>query len=290
MQRLRFEHPEVRAVVLTGGTPKVFCAGANIQMLAGSTHHHKVNFCKFTNETRMAIEDATRELPPGVAGRGQRYGGGRRLRVGAGMRRDHPGRRPAPRLSRFPRSPFWGVLPGTGGLTRLVDKRHVRRDLADVFATRAEGVKGKQAVEWGLVDAVAPPLRTTTLCRLAPCDRAAGSDRPDRVTGLVLTPLERVVSGDRGSRTPTFGWISTVTLGSLASRYVGQAARSPADTDELDSACRLVAAVAGSSTMPSCWLRFNEPEIGTWVLRSRGRHVRRVRPRTLLATAPITGW
>ena len=160
VQRLRFEHPEVHAVVLTGGVDKVFCAGANIQMLAGSSHHHKVNFCKFTNETRNAIEDATAHSGQVwiAAVNGTAAGGGYELALACDEIVLIDDLASAVSL---PEVPLLAVLPGTGGLTRVVDKRHVRRDLADVFATRAEGVKGRQAVEWGLVDGVgaAQPVR-----------------------------------------------------------------------------------------------------------------------------------
>ena len=158
IQRLRFEHPEVRAVVLTSLKPRIFCAGANIYMLGTSSHAFKVNFCKFTNETRLAIEDAT-------ANSGQRYvaalngtcsGGGYELALACEEIILVDDRRSAVSL---PEIAFLGVLPGTGGLTRLVDKRKVRRDLADVFATLAEGVRGERAVKWGLVDAIAPRSR-----------------------------------------------------------------------------------------------------------------------------------
>src|SRR5690242_9596108 len=146
VQRLRFEHPEVHAVVLTGGLDKVFCAGANIQMLAGSSHHHKVNFCKFTNETRNGIEDATEHSGQVwiAAVNGTAAGGGYELALACDeiVLVDDL----ASSVS-LPEVPLLAVLPGTGGLTRVVDKRHVRRDLADVFATRTEGSKGRQAVE-----------------------------------------------------------------------------------------------------------------------------------------------
>ena len=160
VQRLRFEHPEVKAVVLTSGLDKVFCAGANIQMLATSTHHHKVNFCKFTNETRNAIEDATRSSGQVwlAAIQGTAAGGGYELALACDEIILIDDRSTAVSL---PEIPLLAVLPGTGGLTRVVDKRHVRRDLADVFATRTEGVRGQQALDWGLVDATrtAEPVR-----------------------------------------------------------------------------------------------------------------------------------
>src|SRR5438034_6483591 len=154
VQRLRFEHPEVRAVIVTGGLDKMFCAGANIQMLAGATHHHKVNFCKFTNETRNSIEDATEGSGQVwlAAVNGTAAGGGYELALACDDILLVDDRSSAVSL---PEVPLLGVLPGTGGLTRVVDKRHVRRDLADVFATRTEGVRGAQALEWGLVDAIA---------------------------------------------------------------------------------------------------------------------------------------
>ncbi len=156
--RLRFEHPEVRAVIITGGLDRVFCAGANIHMLATSTHGFKVNFCKYTNETRLAIEDA-------CAHSGQHYiaacngttaGGGYELALACEEIYLVDDGNSAVSL---PEVPLLGVLPGTGGLTRVVDKRKVRRDLADVFSTLAEGIKGKRAVEWRLVDGVFPRSR-----------------------------------------------------------------------------------------------------------------------------------
>src|SRR6202161_3036401 len=158
VQRLRFEHPEVRTVVITSAKPKIFCAGANIRMLAASAHGWKVNFCKFTNETRNGIEDAT-------ANSGQTYlaavngtasGGGYELALACEHIMLVDDRSSAVSL---PELPLLGVLPGTGGLTRVVDKRHVRRDLADYFSTRPEGIGGKKAVQWRLVDEVVPRPR-----------------------------------------------------------------------------------------------------------------------------------
>src|SRR5215211_2257493 len=153
VQRLRFEHPEVRAVVVTGGVDKVFCAGANIQMLAGSSHHHKVNFCKFTNETRNAIEDATAHSGQAwiAAVNGTAAGGGYELALACDEIVLVDDRSSAVSL---PEVPLLGVLPGTGGLTRLTDKRRVRRDHADMFCTTADGVKAQRAMEWRLVDEI----------------------------------------------------------------------------------------------------------------------------------------
>src|SRR5918911_4446215 len=154
VQRLRFEHPEVRAVVVTSAKDRMFCAGANIKMLAGSPHSWKVNFCKFTNETRNGIEDAAAHsgLPFIAAVNGTAAGGGYELALACDQIVLVDDNSSAVSL---PEVPLLGVLPGTGGLTRVVDKRGVRRDLADVFATTAEGIRGQRAVQWRLVDAVA---------------------------------------------------------------------------------------------------------------------------------------
>src|SRR4051794_14151036 len=155
IQRLRFEHPEVGAVVLRSGKPGVFCAGANIRMLGKATHGHKVNFCKFTNETRLGIEDSCENSRQFylAAVRGSCAGGGYELALTA----DHimlvDDRRSTVSL---PETPLLAVLPGTGGLTRVTDKRKVRRDLADVFCSTEEGVRGSKAVDWRLVDEVVP--------------------------------------------------------------------------------------------------------------------------------------
>src|SRR5215467_8717568 len=158
IQRLRFEHPEVHAVVVTSLKERIFCAGANIFMLRGSTHAWKVNFCKFTNETRLAMEDASAHsgIKFLAALNGICAGGGYELALACDeiVLVDD-----ANSAVSLPETPLLGVLPGTGGLTRLVDKRKVRRDLADVFATQAEGVKGKRAVDWRLVDAAIPKSR-----------------------------------------------------------------------------------------------------------------------------------
>src|SRR5213083_2943466 len=158
LQRIRFEHPEVKCVVITSAKERMFCSGANIYMLGQSTHAWKVNFCKFTNETRNGMEDSSRHsgLKFIAAVNGACAGGGYELAAACDeivMIDDR-----ASTVS-LPEVPLLAVLPGTGGLTRVVDKRHVRRDLADVFATRAEGVKAAQALEWGLVDVIAAPSR-----------------------------------------------------------------------------------------------------------------------------------
>ena len=189
LERLRFEHPEVRVVLLRSGKPRVFCAGANIRMLAGASHAHKVNFCKFTNETRNAIEDASEFSGQKMicVVTGSCAGGGYELALAA----DHiilvdDG---SSTVS-LPELPLLAVLPGTGGLTRVTDKRKVRRDHADVFCTTEEGVKGKRAVEWKLVDEVVPNSRLDETVAARAKEFAAKSDRPAGAKGIVLAPLE----------------------------------------------------------------------------------------------------
>ena len=261
MQRLRFEHPEVHAVVVTSGLENLFCAGANIQMLAGSSHHHKVNFCKFTNETRCAIEEASERSGQVwlAAVNGTAAGGGYEMALACDeivMIDDRTS------TVSLPEVPLLAVLPGTGGLTRVVDKRRVRRDLADVFATRAEGVKGQAAMDWGLIDQLAPRSRFDQVVRERAMVRAAASDRPPAGPGLVLTPLRHEHVGLAIDRD-----LGTATITVRAPR-----SRQPMTPDELLSA-------GTEAWLMATWrelddlalrLRFNEPEIGTWVVRSEG--------------------
>ena len=187
LERLRFEHPEVKVVLLRSGKPRVFCAGANIRMLASATHAHKVNFCKFTNETRNAIEDASE-----FSGQkticvvtGSCAGGGYELALAADhiiLTDDGSSTVSLPEL------PLLAVLPGTGGLTRVTDKRKVRRDHADVFCTTEEGVKGKRAVEWRLVDEVVPNSKLEDMVKQRAREFAAKSDRPKRCQGHFAQP------------------------------------------------------------------------------------------------------
>ena len=188
VQRLRFEHPEVRAVIVTSGKEKVFCAGANIRMLAASPHAWKVNFCKFTNETRNGIEDASENSGQTylAACNGTASGGGYELALAC----DHimliDDRSSAVAL---PELPLLGVLPGTGGLTRVTDKRHVRRDLADYFATKSEGIGGRKAVQWRLVDEAVPRAAWPQKVAERAAELAGRSTRPADAEGIELTPL-----------------------------------------------------------------------------------------------------
>jgi benzoyl-CoA-dihydrodiol lyase len=215
LERIRFEHPRVRVVLLRSGKPRVFCAGANIRMLAGASHTHKVNFCKFTNETRNGIEDASEfsGVHTICVVTGSCAGGGYELALAT----DHiilvdDG---SSSVS-LPELPLLAVLPGTGGLTRVTDKRKVRRDYADVFCTTEEGVKGKRAAEWRLVDEVLPHTKLESAVAERARAFAANSKRPQAATGIALTALDRTVGPDargykylsvehaRAERTATF--------------------------------------------------------------------------------------
>ena len=195
IERLRFEHPQVKVILLRSGKPRVFCAGANIRMLAGATHAHKVNFCKFTNETRNGLEDASEAsgLSTICVINGTAAGGGYELALAADhiMLIDD-----GSSAVSLPELPLLAVLPGTGGLTRVTDKRKVRRDRADVFCTTEEGIKGKRAVEWRLVDEVIPGSKLEQAVAQRAKDFAAKSFREAGAKGIALAPLERERSTD----------------------------------------------------------------------------------------------
>src|ERR1019366_3985837 len=193
MERLRFEHPEVRIILLRSGKPRVFCAGANIRMLAGATHAHKVNFCKFTNETRNGIEDASEAsgLKTICVISGTAAGGGYELALTADhiMLVDD-----GSAAGSLPELPLLAVLPGTGGLTRLTDKHKVRRDHADFFCTTEEGIKGKRAVDWRLVDEGVPNSKLEEFVARRVQEFSVKSHRPAGARGITLDPLARVRS------------------------------------------------------------------------------------------------
>jgi benzoyl-CoA-dihydrodiol lyase len=195
INRIRFEHPEVRSVVITSAKDKVFCSGANIFMLGLSSHAWKVNFCKFTNETRNSLEDSSAHsgLKFLAAVNGACAGGGYELALACDEILLVDDRSSAVSL---PEVPLLGVLPGTGGLTRVTDKRRVRHDLADVFCTSAEGVRGQKAKDWRLVDGLAKPAEFGARVRERALALAAQSDRPIGAKGVALTPLQRTLSGD----------------------------------------------------------------------------------------------
>ncbi len=278
LQRIRFEHPEVRSVVLTSAKERIFCSGANIFMLGQSAHAWKVNFCKFTNETRNGMEDSSRHsgLKFVAACNGTTAGGGYELALACDEILLVDDRSAAVSL---PEVPLLGVLPGTGGLTRIIDKRKVRHDHADIFCTLVEGVRAPRAKEWRLIDDHAKPQKFIELVHRRALELATGSDRPPDGKGVELVPLSRTVDTtgyyystvdvqiDRNARTATltvhapteepFGGLTEIlTLG--ARWWPLRMAR------ELDDAILM--------------LRTNELEIGTWVLKTRGDS------RTVLAT------
>jgi benzoyl-CoA-dihydrodiol lyase len=270
VQRLRFEHPQVRAVVITSGLDKVFCAGANIGMLATSDHWWKVNFCKFTNETRGAIEDATQHSGQTyiAAVNGPAAGGGYELALACEEIILIDDGSSAVSL---PEVPLLAVLPGTGGLTRVVDKRKVRKDLADVFATRTEGVRGQTALDWGLVDWVAPPSRFAALVRERAQAAVARSSRLPGGPPVKLTPLRRQVTGERISYPNVSADLDR------AARLVRVTVRGPSGPPPADMAGmhELGAdfwplAVTRELDDLILWLRTNEVELGTWVIRTEG--------------------
>ncbi len=270
IQRLRFEHPEVKTVVVSSSKPTMFCAGANIRMLAGASHGHKVNFCKFTNETRNAIEDAGEFS-------GQRYlcalngtaaGGGYELALAMDYLILIDDGNAAVSL---PEIPLLAVLPGTGGLTRIVDKRKVRRDLADVFCTVEEGVKGRRAVDWRLVDEIVPGSRFDERVAERAREMSLMSDRPDSATGVQLTPLSRTMKTDGIG----YDWLDLVI--DRENRNVTLQIRGP-DSAAPNGMADVI--TMGNRFWPLALvrqlddallhLRFNEPDIGTIIITSAG--------------------
>ena len=270
VQRLRFEHPAVGAVVITSAKERVFSAGANIPMLAKSSHGAKINFCKFTNETRNAIEEASSES-------GQTYicvvngtaaGGGYELALACD---DIVLVDDGSTSVSLPEVPLLAVLPGTGGLTRVVDKRRVRRDRADFFCTTGEGIRGQRALEWKLVDSLAPRSRIKDVVHERATARVQASDRPADARGVCLNPLDRSLSRDRivypnltveidrGTRSASLaikGPEEIPLSNPAAVQALGDAFWPLAVARELDDAI--------------LHLRFNEPDIGTWILRTIG--------------------
>jgi benzoyl-CoA-dihydrodiol lyase len=283
LQRIRFEHPNVATVVITSDNPKSFCSGANIYMLGTSSHGWKVNFCKFTNETRNGMEDSSSHdgLKFLAAVNGACAGGGYEIALACDEILMIDDRSTAVSL---PEVPLLGVLPGTGGLTRLVDKRHVRRDIADLFCTNPDGVRAQRALEWKLVDAVAPPSEFAAAVQARAEALAQGSSRPDDAEGVALPPLRRRIDSagyhygcidvaiDRPARTATLTarapeHAPPETIEAIVAQGAGwwplQLAR------ELDDAILT--------------LRTNDPELGLLLLRTEGDTTR-----VLAADATLT--
>ena len=270
VQRLRFENPEIRTVVITSAMEKVFCAGANITMLGLSTHAHKVNFCKFTNETRNSIEDATSFSGQTYisAINGTAAGGGYELALATDYIILVDDSSSAISL---PEVPLLAVLPGTGGLTRVVDKRKVRRDHADYFCTVTEGIRGKRAVKWKLIDELIPRSKFTEKVKERALEFAEKSSRPENEKGIVLAPLNRKIEEER------------IIYDHLSIEFERQSGivnlTVHAPEGDLPSTPENIQA-AGANYWPLAMARelddaimhlsFNELELGTWVLRSKG--------------------
>jgi benzoyl-CoA-dihydrodiol lyase len=271
VRRMRFEHPEVKVVVLRSGKERVFCAGANIRMLAGATHAHKVNFCKFTNETRNAIEAGGRESGQHYicAIKGSCAGGGYELALAC----DHIILADDGSSSvALPEVPLLAVLPGTGGLTRVTDKRKVRRDLADVFCSTEEGVKGRRAAEWRLVDEAVPNSRFAETVAERARQFAAGSKRADASGGIELTPLARRFNEGGGLAYSTVELEVDRAKGLATITIAGPVDAPPAHADALveEGAGLWLLRCARELDDAILHLRFNEPGLGTIVFRSRG--------------------
>jgi benzoyl-CoA-dihydrodiol lyase len=296
VQRLRFEYPSVKAVVITSGKDKVFCAGANIRMLAAASHSWKVNFCKFTNETRNGIEDASKNSGQTyiAALNGTASGGGYELALACEHIMLVDDRSSAVSL---PELPLLGVLPGTGGLTRVTDKRHVRRDLADYFATKAEGVAGKKAVQWKLVDEAVPRVQWQE--KVSERAVAAAQSSP-RLTGggpgIELTPLEKTRTGTS---------VTYARVSATLDHDRGVAEITVPGPDEAPAAASFTPTINDVHALgDKFWtlavsrelddlildLRTNEPEIGTWVLRTKGDPQRVLAHDELLLDSASTDW
>ena len=270
INRIRFEHPEVRAVVVTSAREKVFCSGANIFMLGVSSHAWKVNFCKFTNETRNGLEDSSAHsgLKFLAAVNGACAGGGYELALACDEIILVDDRSSAVSL---PEVPLLGVLPGTGGLTRVTDKRHVRHDLADIFCTTTEGVRGQKAKDWRLVDDIAKPANFHAAVKARALALAAQSDRPADGKGVALTPIARAIEPDvlryahvtveidRGKRTAAF---------TIKAPTAGQ----PSDVAAIEKAGAAWFPLAMARELEDAILsmRTNELDIGTWLIRTQG--------------------
>ncbi len=270
LNRIRFEHPEVRSVVITSLKDRVFCSGANIFMLGLSSHAWKVNFCKFTNETRNGIEDASRHsgLKFLAALNGACAGGGYELALACDEILLVDDRSSAVSL---PEVPLLGVLPGTGGLTRVTDKRKVRHDHADIFCTTAEGVRGQRALDWRLVDALAKPSQFVQAVRERAHQLAAQSDRPAAGTGVKLTPLKRTIGADSLEYEHVSVGIDRAKRIAILTVLAPKAAQ-PGDLASVEAAGASWWPLAMARELDDAilWMRSNELDIGTWLLKTQG--------------------
>ncbi|QDL36717.1 2,3-epoxybenzoyl-CoA dihydrolase [Rhodoferax sediminis] len=270
LNRIRFEHPEVRSVVVTSLKDRIFCSGANIFMLGLSSHAWKVNFCKFTNETRNGIEDSSKHsgLKFVAALNGACAGGGYELALACDDIVLVDDRSSTVSL---PEVPLLGVLPGTGGLTRVTDKRHVRHDLADIFCTTSEGVRGQKAIDWRLVDAIAKPQQFAQVVSERAAKLAAQSDRPAGAKGVALTPLQCIKTAD------ALAYSFVAVAIDRANRTATFTVKAPAAAQPTD--------IAGIEALGAAWwplemarelddailhMRTNELDVGSWILKTTG--------------------
>ncbi|MPS94793.1 2,3-epoxybenzoyl-CoA dihydrolase [Comamonas sp.] len=270
LNRIRFEHPQVRSVIITSGKERVFCSGANIFMLGVSSHAWKVNFCKFTNETRNGMEDSSRHdgLKFVAAVNGACAGGGYELALACDDIVLIDDRSSSVSL---PEVPLLGVLPGTGGLTRVTDKRHVRHDLADLFCTSVEGVRGQRAVDWRLVDATAKPAQFAEVVQQRAAALGENSSRPARAQGITLSRLQREESPD-GLH---YRHVSVQIDRSKRSATVTVKAprgEQPGSLEAIESAGAAWWPLAMGRELDDAilHLRTNELEVGTWILKTEG--------------------
>jgi len=270
IQRIRFEHPEVRTVVLTSAKDRVFCSGANIFMLGVSSHAWKVNFCKFTNETRNGLEDSSARsgLRFLAAVNGACAGGGYELALACDEIILVDDRSSAVSL---PEVPLLGVLPGTGGLTRITDKRRVRHDRADIFCTSVEGVRGAKAKEWRLVDEIAKPQVFAQKVQERALELASLSDRPAGAQGVKLTPLVRTIEADALRYTHV---TVEITRAQRTATWIVKAPTGPQPTDVADieaaGAAWYPLAMARELEDAILSMRTNELDIGTWLIKTEG--------------------
>ena len=272
LDRIRFEHPEVGAVVIASGKERMFCAGANIYMLGKATHATKVNFCKFTNETRNGIEDSSESsgLKFLAAVNGTAAGGGYELALACDeivLVDDRSS------TVSFPEVPLLAVLPGTGGLTRLVDKRKVRRDLADVFCTTAEGLGGAKAKTWGLVDEVVPPRLFAEKVREHALELAKKTDRPSDAKGVALTPLKRTID-DSGIHYQYVDVVIDAEARKIEITVTGPGAEEAIELEAIlaGGAEWWPLAVARELDDAILHLRTNVRDAGIWIMKTRGDH------------------
>ena len=270
IQRIRFEHPEIRTVVLTSAKDRIFCSGANIFMLGKSSHAWKVNFCKFTNETRNGLEDSSRHsgIKFIAACNGTTAGGGYEVALACDEIILVDDSSSAVSL---PEVPLLGVLPGTGGLTRVTDKRKVRHDLADIFCTTTEGVRGQRAKEWRLVDAVVKPKEFAEYVRSRALELAATSDRPSNAKGVSLTPLKRAID-DTGYH---YEFVDAQIDNAARQATLTVKAPTTAQPDDIERILALGAnwwplQVGRELDDAILMLRTNHPDAGTWLLKTQG--------------------